>query len=133
MIFNSQQLMGLSGKRHSPSWNTFYAEKAARLPDLMQLADRQKYQDEQTSIANQGLDIQRQNIALQDKMRKTDASNARTGNIISGIGLGLQGVNTLNQLTDGGVGKAAGAASKAIGLDSAWDSISGAFSTLFIK
>ena len=125
-MFNNNQMMGLTGRRFRPSWDAYYAEKSKTLPNMMALAAQKTYQDDMARVSQDRLDLER---GYYDKQR----DNAKTGNWINTASLGLQGLNTANQLAGGNLGGAvaSGASRVASGLGDAWESISDAFSGLW--
>jgi hypothetical protein len=125
-MYNVNQMMGLTGRRFRPSWDTYYAEKSKALPNMMALASQKQYNDKMS-----GLEEDR--MRLQENYYDKQQDNMKTGNWINTASLGLQGLNTANQLAGGNLGgalvKGAGAVAKHAG--DAWDAISEGFSSLW--
>ena len=126
MLMNNSQMMGLTGRRQRPSWLSFYSEKANALPDLKRLGEQKTYQDSQIDLQDKSLGLQKQQLAAQNAYYDKQSDMSNDANTLNAVGLGLQGANTVNQLTGGAITgaltKGAGAATKWLG--GAWDSIS---------
>jgi hypothetical protein len=125
-MYNNTQMMGLTGKRFKPSWDAYYSEQAQSLPNMMALGARKEYQDEMGQVEQDRLD-------MENKYYDKQQSNAKTGNWISGASLGLQGLNTANQLFGGNL---LGAAASGIGhlmsgVGDVWDAASDGFLSLW--
>ena len=88
-------------------------------PNMMALAAQKTYQDKMSGIEEDRLD-------MQNKYYDQERDNAKTGNWINSASLGLQGLNTANQLAGGNL---IGGAAK-LATDS-WDAISEGFSSLW--